>query len=110
MAATVTMRDETPGQAFREWTLEVLSARMTVRERTRSRVYEEVQDYNRRELGDFQGLVQPTDAIRVPTGFRQKNRRPIDWQQQYDAAIAAFDRNQILVLVNDRQAESLDEE
>jgi len=34
----------------------------------------------------------------------------LDWKRQYDRAIEAFEGNQILILVNDRQAESLDEE
>jgi hypothetical protein len=110
MAATLTIRDESPGQSFREWSLEVLTERMTVRELIRSRVYQEVQDYNRRELGDYQGLIQPSDSIRVVGGYRQKVRRQLDWQQQFEMALAAFESNQILVLINDRQAESLEEE
>ena len=110
MAATLTIRDESPGQTFREWSLEVLTEQMTVRELIRSRVYQEVQDYNRQELGDYHGLIQPSDAIRVVGGYRQKERRNLDWQQQYETALAAFESNQILVLINDRQADSLDDQ
>jgi hypothetical protein len=111
MSATLTIRDETPGsKSFREWSLEVLTERLTVRELIRSRVYQEVQDYNQQQPGEFQGLVQPTDAERTLNGYRLKKPRQIDWRGQYEQAIAAFESNQVLVLINDRQAESLDEE
>jgi hypothetical protein len=35
--------------------------------------------------------------------------REIDWQQQFDAACDAFGRNGFFILVDDRQAEALDE-
>jgi hypothetical protein len=111
MSATLTIRDETPGtKSFHEWTLEVLTERLSVRDLIRSRVYQEVQDYNRRLPDEFRSLVQPTDAERTLNGFRLKKPRPIDWQQQFDRAVEAFESNQILILINDRQAESLDEE
>ena len=111
MPATLTIRAETPGsKSFREWSLEVLTERLTVRELIRSRVYQEVQDYNQQQPGEFQGLVQPTDAERTLNGYRLKKPRQIDWRGQYEQAIAAFESNQVLVLINDRQAESLDEE
>jgi hypothetical protein len=111
MSATLTIRDETPGApSFHEWTLEVLTERITVRELIRSRVYQEVQDFNREHRSEFRGLVQPTDSERTLNGFRLKKPRQIDWREQYERAISAFESNQVLVLVNDRQAESLDEE
>lgn len=111
MAATLIIRDETPGaKSFHEWSLEVLTERLSVRDLIRSRVYQEVQDYNRRLPDEFRSLVQPTDAERTLNGFRLKKPRPIDWQQQFERAVEAFESNQILILINDRQAESLDEE
>lgn len=108
MPATVLIRDEAPGApSFHQWTLEVLTERITVRELIRSRVYQEVQDFNQQQTGDYRGLVQPTDSERTLNGFRLKKRRQIDWHEQYQRAIEA---NQVLVLINDRQAESLDEE
>jgi hypothetical protein len=111
MPATLTIRDETPGgTSFREWSLEVLTERITVRELIRSRVYQEVQDYNQRQPAEYQGLIQPTEAERTLNGYRLKQARQIDWQQQFAKAIVAFEANQVLVLINNKQAESLDEE
>lgn len=111
MPATLTIRDETTaGKTLREWKLEVLTERLSVRELIRSRVYQEVQDYNLAQPEHFRGLVQPTDAEQTLNGFKLKTRRQIDWKEQFDRAVEAFETGRILVLVNDRQAETLDEE
>jgi hypothetical protein len=111
MAETVTIRDEIlGGESLREWTLAVAVERMTVRELIRSRVYQEVQDYNAKGGQLFQGLVQPEEAEKALNGWNLKKPRQLDWKRQYDRAIEAFEANHVLILVNDRQAESLDEE
>ncbi|TMQ33384.1 MAG: hypothetical protein E6K70_13415 [Planctomycetota bacterium] len=111
MATTLTVRDESSaGQTLHEFALEVLSERLSVRELIRSRVYQEVQDYNLRQPQVYRGLVQPTDAERTLNGFTLKKPRQIDWKQQFDKAIEAFEANRILILVDDRQVDSLDEE
>ncbi len=111
MTATLTIRDETTtGDSFHEWTLELLTERITVRELIRSRVYQEVKDYNARQPETFNGLVQPTDAERSLNGYRMKERRMIDWQPQFDKAIDAFNRRGFLLLIGERQATGLEEE
>ena len=111
MATTLTVRDESSaGQTLHEFALEVLSERLSVRELIRSRVYQEVQDYNLRQPQVYRGLVQPTDAERTLNGFTLKKPRQIDWKQQFDKAIEAFEANRILILLDDRQVDSLDEE
>jgi hypothetical protein len=108
---TITIRDETlTGQPIAEYPLELLTERITVRELIRSRVYQEVQDYNRRQPETFRGLVQPTDAEQTLNGFRVRDHRQIDWKQQFERACDAFERNGFFVLVDDRQPDSLDEE
>ena len=111
MPATLTIHDETTsGQKTNSFTLECLTERMTVRELIRARIYQEVQDYNLKEPEYFRGLVQPTEAERVMNGYKLRAKRKIDWQEQYQRAIEAFDRNGFFVLVGDKQAESLDQE
>jgi hypothetical protein len=111
MSATVTVRDETlSGEPLHEWVLELLSERVTVRELVRSRVYQEVQDHNARRAQTFRGLVKPEGAEAALNDPRARKHRPIDWKRQFDRAVEAFEKNQVLVLVDDRQAESLDEE
>jgi hypothetical protein len=111
MATAVTIVDEwTPGGARNEWALELLTEKVTAREIIRSRVYQEVTEYNARATGTFQGLGQPTDAERVLNGFRVREGRKIDWEAQLERAIRAFQSNGIILLVDDRQLTELDEE
>ena len=111
MAATLTIRDENlSGESLRAWALEVTTERLTVRELIRSRVYQEVQDYNQQCGQVFHGLVQPEEAEKTLNGWKLKKPRLLDWKRQYERAVEAFESNRILILVNDRQAESLDEE
>jgi hypothetical protein len=110
MPTTLTVHDETPGQKSSTFTLECLTERMTVREVIRSRIYQEVQDYNQRQPEVFRGLVQPTDAEQTLNGFKVPKGKTIDWQEQYGKALEAFARHRFLVLVSDRQADGLDDE
>lgn len=112
MSSTLTVRDETTsGQLLGRITLEFLTERITVRELIRSRVYQEVQDHNlKAHQHVFQGLVQRSDAERELNGYRLRKPRTIDWKQQYEVALKAFQENGFLILVGDRQVEDLDEE
>jgi hypothetical protein len=113
MPSTLTVRDETPaGGVTNELSLEFLTETITVRELIRSRVYQEVQDYNVKQhmAGPYRGLVKPEGYETALNGPRAGARlRPIDWKAQYERAVEAFDKGQVLVLIDDRQAESLDE-
>ncbi len=111
MAATLTIHDETAtGQKTNTFTLDCLTERMTVRELIRARIYQEVQEYNQREPEYFRGLVEPTNAERVLNGYKLKAKRKIDWQEQLLRALDAFGRNGFFVLVDDKQAEDLEQE
>ena len=111
MTATLTIRDETlSGESFNEWALEVTSERVTIREIIRGRIYQEVQDHNLQCGAPFRGLVQPEEAERALNGDAPKTLRQIDWKRQFERAVEGFEKNQILLLVNERQAESLDQE
>ena len=111
MTGTVTVRDETlGGEPLREWALEVTTERLTVRELIRSRVYQEVQDYNLKKPEVFRGLVEPRDAEKYLNGYKIRKARELDWRKQFEASLEAFESNRIIVLVNERQMESLDDD
>src|SRR5215475_1792900 len=111
MPATLTVHDETTsGQKTNTFTLECLTERMSVRELLRARIYQEVQDYNQKEPECFRGLVEPTNAERVLNGYKLRARRKIDWQEQFERSLQAFERNGFFVIVGNKQAESLDEQ
>lgn len=116
MTVTLTIRDETTsGDVYDERPLEFPTERITVRELIRERVYQEVQDFNLKQ-GErvFRGLVRPTDAESILNGrrpeYRLKEHRPIDWKPQFEKALEAFERNGFFILIDDSQAEALDQE
>jgi hypothetical protein len=113
MARTLTIRDETTfdfGGADEGFTLDLPSERITVRELIRTRVYQEVRDYNLNQPEHFRGLVQPTDAERTLNGFKVQQGRRIDPEKQFERAIESFHRNGYFILVNGLQVDELEGE
>jgi len=113
MSTTLVIRDVTPaGGTENALSLEFLTETITVRELIRSRVYQEVQDYNvqQRIHQPFRGLVQPEDRDQTMNASAPlAKHRPIDWKKQFERATEAFEAGKILILIDDRQADSLDE-
>jgi len=100
----LTIRDEsTDGRSLNESVLDFLTETITVEELIRSRVYQEVQDYNLKKTEKFRGLVDPS-AERKSSGARN-----IDWKAQFETACEAFRQNRVLILVDDKQVERLDQ-
>lgn len=111
MPAKLLISDETiGGERSRSWELELPAERLSVRELIRSRIYQEVQDFNVRCAQDFVGLIQPEGAEKILNGWRLKKHRALDWKRQFELALEAFEANQVVILADDRQVESLDEE
>ena len=110
MAISLMIHDETLSGARNDaLTLDFLNETITAQELIRERVYEEVRQYNAAKPEYFRGLVQPTNAEVTLNGPRLIERKRVDWQEQYNRAIEAFQRNGFFILVDDRQVESLDE-
>ena len=82
---------------------------ISVRELIEARVREEVENYNANQPEVFNMLVQPALAERVLNGFKFKEKKKISEREQYEKAIQAFDRNGFIVLVDEVQAESLEQ-
>ncbi|MGI4761648.1 MAG: hypothetical protein ACRYF0_13135 [Janthinobacterium lividum] len=109
--ALLTILDETAsGSILRRLELEIAQEMLTVRALIAQRVHDEVAAYNARQDGLFNGLVQPTESERVLNGYRLRPTQRIDAEQQTYRALEAFQNNGFFLLVNDRQAETLDEE
>jgi hypothetical protein len=92
-----------------EISLPDLPERMTARQLVRLRVREEVARHNAQPSRHFRGLVRPDDAEVELNGYRLREARRIDWERQADIAEQAFDHNGYVMLVHDRQVDSLDE-
>lgn len=108
-AITLTVRDETTaGRALRELEVQLTAERVTVGELIRARVHQEVRAHNASPTGGgFEGLVTPTETERELN--RPRTHRTVDAEAQTAVALRAFERGQILLLVDDRQVEEVDQ-
>ncbi len=107
----IAIKDETfAGDILNEIELEFATERVTVRDIIEARVMEEVRRYNDKRPEYYQGLVEPNDAERTLNGFKLKNRRPVDGEKQVYVALDAFQRNGFFMLIDDKQAETLEDE
>src|SRR5215471_3301121 len=105
--ATVTITDESTLGEKRSWDLDILEETITLAELIRRRIYQEVTEYNAKQVGYFYGLVQPTQAERTLNGYQLRSPRKLDWEEQYAAAEQAFARRGFIVLVDDQQVTDL---
>jgi hypothetical protein len=91
-----------------------LTERISVEDLVRERVRQEVLQFNRKCGQEFRGLVQPSNAEAVlngrSTAFRMKEHRPLDVDEQVRLALEGFTNNSYFILIDDQQAESLDQE
>ena len=98
------------GKPEHTFTVHVTGETVTVRELIRLRVFQEVENFNHEQPAIFRMLVQPGEAERTLNGFKFSKPRQVDPQAQFEKAIEAFEGNAFIVLVDDRQVETLDDE
>lgn len=108
---TITITDENfAGEILNKILLDFESERATVAQIISKRVSVEVASYNAKLPEYFNGLIAPTDAEKSLNGYKLKAKKTIDAEQQAYIALDAFQKNGFFVLVDNRQAESLEEE
>jgi len=107
---TIIIKDATAlGTVLNETQLNFSTTSVTIAEIIKARVTAEVTIYNQKLPAVFNGLVQPTLAEKVLNGFKLKKRQLIDAEKQTYIALDAFQKNGFFVLVDDLQAESLEQ-
>ena len=110
MSVQLKFKDETmSGRVLFAWSVPIVFDRLTVREIIETRVRREVQKFNESVSEYYNGLVQPDETELTLNGFKMKNKRAIDTEEQCRKAIKGFASNAFILLANDRQLESLDE-
>lgn len=113
MLTELLIHDETTaslGRTEHTFVVHVSGEKISVRELIRQRVYQEVEQFNSRQPAVFRMLVQPNETERTLNGFKFHKPRLVNPETQYEKAIEAFTGNGFIVLVDDRQAEYLDDE
>ncbi len=108
---TITIRDESAtGKILNEILIQVANESVLVEDIICARVNAEVDNYNNKLPEYFKGLVQPTDAENTLNGYKLRKRTKVDAEKQVYIALDAFQKNGYFVLIDDIQAESLDQE
>lgn len=112
MPGTITIVDEVQGAGAtpRRFDFTCSKTKLSVRELLRERIFQEVARYNESTPEEFYGLVQPEGAERALNGYRMRKPKKIDADKQVQQAVKAFENNGFILLVGDRQPESLEEE
>jgi len=107
----LTITDRTgAGKIINELDIALKSNRVTVKEIIEARVIAEVEKYNAKLPEYFQGLVQPTDAEKTINGYKMKARKKVDAEKQVYIALDAFMKNGFFLLVDNFQADTLEQE
>jgi hypothetical protein len=97
-------------QPENSFTVHVTGESISVRELIRLRIFQEVEDFNKRQPAVFNMLVQPGDTERTLNGYKFHKPHPINPQAQFEKAIEAFDGNGFIVLVDEKQVDRLEDE
>ena len=99
------------GDILNQIKIAVKNERTTVKELISARVESEVKDYNNKLPEYFNGLIQPSNTEKTLNGFKLKDRkRKIDVEKQVLIAWDAFYKNGYFILIDDQQAEDLEQE
>lgn len=108
---TITITDESlTGDILNSIQIAIQNEISTVKDVITARVASEVNAYNNKLPEYFKGLIRPTDSEKTLNGFKLKNRKKIDIEAQTFIAFDAFQKNGYLVLIDDQQAETLEQE
>ena len=101
------------GDFVEDFLVELSSERTTVKELIRSRVFQKVKDYNvneRQRAGDKSEQLVPRDESElILNGRSHVADRTADWHTEFDRAVEAFQKHQILIFVNQKQLTDLEE-
>lgn len=107
----VLIKDETfTGDIINQIEIALDREMVTVADIIEARVTAEVEAYNNKANDYFTGLIQPTEAEKTLNGYKMKNKRKIDAEKQVYVALDAFQNNGYFVLIDNKQAESLEQE
>ena len=104
----LSIKDENfSGKVLREVSVEFNSENVTIQDIIEARVRQEVENYNNKQPEYYNGLIEPTDAEKTINGYKLRNRKSIDSEEQVYTALDAFQKNGFFVLVDNQQYTTL---
>lgn len=109
MAFVLTISEKSPGQAgTREFPIEVKEERLTVRELIRNVVFQQVYEQNNASR-EWNRVIDAAEQEKILNKKSDKNGPTVDWAPKYEQALSAFENNQVLLLIDEKQVENLDD-
>lgn len=106
---TLTVQDVAlDGSTLHEMSLDLLTEHITIRELIRSRVYQEVTEFNAHRKQAWSGLVSPAPSKTSPSPNGHPER--IEWEAQFQRAVRALEAGTLLIMVDARQVTDLEEQ
>ena len=108
----ITIKDgEVTGSTIQEFVIQLPLEEITVRELIRSRIYQNVKDFNqcRSVVAENPQPFERSEKERTLNGKKSGERHTVEWQQNFDLACKAFERNQFLLFVDGKQLDSLEQ-
>ncbi|MEK6221256.1 MAG: hypothetical protein N2D54_03315 [Chloroflexota bacterium] len=110
MAHSITIQDQSlKGSNAKSIQLHFPKEQFTVFELIRTRIKQEVADYNHFAPTIFNGLVQPKDAELTLQGYKLRDNRKIKEEEQARMAVQGFRQKAFSIFVNQSSVQSLDE-
>ncbi len=107
---TVLIKDQTiGGDGINSINLEFENEIITVKDLIISRVQKEVEIYNSKAATPYAGLVIPDQVEKFLNSKTKTKRKEVDFEKQSYIALDGFITNQFFVIINDKQAEDLEE-
>jgi len=104
------IRDENSiGEIYNELELSFDKIEVTVRDIITERVYQEVHKYNQKADDYKHALVKPKQEEVLLNNQQIRKKRHVDPEKQIDIALKAFNSNGFFILIDERQAEELEQ-
>lgn len=85
-------------------------SQVSVRDLIKNRIESEVNRFNMQRPVCFFALVQPEGAEITSRGYRLQNHRTLDWNKQFEVAVAGFEKKSFLINANGRDYQGLDDQ
>ncbi len=97
------------GNIYNELNLSFKNLEVSIHDIITERVYQEVEMYNQQAQDYKHSLVKPKeDEIRL-NNTREKKKRSVNIEKQVEIALQAFSNNGFFILVDEKQAEDLNQ-
>lgn len=113
MQTEITVRDELAtglGTPITEFVLELPNNYITVRELIRQRIEQEIAAYNAQQASNLNSFMQlQGQELLNPQRPAIRTLAKLNVEQQLELACSAFERNGLLILIDERQVDHLDD-